>query len=107
MFLDDGGVRPAPFGRVPPHFTRPVPWSGKARVGKDEVMEEPEPSPSGELSGERAAARRFRRIAEGVVDALLESAPETATTLGDHRFDDRLSDLSAEGIGARADLLRD
>jgi uncharacterized protein (DUF885 family) len=70
-------------------------------------MEEPDPNPRGELYGERASARRFRRIAEGVIDALLESAPESATELGDHRFDDRLSDLSADGVATRADLLRD
>jgi len=70
-------------------------------------MEEPEPIPRSELSGERASARRFRRVAEGVVDALLESAPETATQLGDHRFDDRLGDLSPDGVATRADLLQD
>ena len=57
-------------------------------------MDDPEPGPREGLFGERAAARRFRRVAERVVDALLESAPETATELGDHRFDDRLDDLS-------------
>ena len=65
-------------------------------------MEDPE-----RLTGGLAGTHRFRRVAERVVDGLLESAPETATALGDHRFDDRLDDLSAEGVAARADLLRD
>jgi uncharacterized protein (DUF885 family) len=65
-------------------------------------MEDPERLTSGP-----AGTRRFRQVAERVVDGLLETAPETATALGDHRFDDRLDDLSAEGVAARADLLRD
>ena len=32
---------------------------------------------------------------DGVLDAMLAAAPEAATELGDHRFDDRLTDLSA------------
>jgi uncharacterized protein (DUF885 family) len=41
-----------------------------------------------------------------VLDALLELSPEGATELGDHRFDDRSSDLSAAGVAHRADVLR-
>ena len=36
----------------------------------------------------------FRRLAGRIVDELLESEPVAATWLGDHRFDDRLPDLS-------------
>ncbi len=54
-----------------------------------------------------AVTHRFRQVAERVVDGLLETAPETATALGDHRFDDRLDDLSPEGVAGRADVLRD
>src|SRR4051794_9644850 len=104
--LLSGGFRRTSHGRARP-LGRPAGAPRPARLGKDDVMEDPEPARSGDLFGERAAARRFRRGAEGVADALRESAPETATALGDHRFDDRLSDLSAEGIAARGDLLRD
>jgi uncharacterized protein (DUF885 family) len=65
-------------------------------------MEDPERLTSG-----FAGTRRFRQAAERVVDGLLETVPETATALGDHRFDDRLDDLSAEGLAVRVDVLRD
>ncbi|MFP5316784.1 MAG: DUF885 domain-containing protein [Acidimicrobiia bacterium] len=38
----------------------------------------------------------LRALAEEYWDALLEVNPTTATVLGDHRFDDRIEDLSAE-----------
>jgi uncharacterized protein (DUF885 family) len=47
----------------------------------------------------------FRRVAEQVLDAVLEASPEAATELGDHRFDDRLSDLSPDGVAARVAML--
>jgi uncharacterized protein (DUF885 family) len=50
---------------------------------------------------------RFRRVATSVLDAVLAASPEAATDLGDHRFDDRLSDYSATGVAGRADLLAD
>jgi uncharacterized protein (DUF885 family) len=51
------------------------------------------------------ATQRFRRTAERVLDALLELSPQTATELGDHRFDDRLDDLGADGVAHRVDVL--
>ena len=50
---------------------------------------------------------RFRRVATSVLDAVLAASPEAATDLGDHRFDDRLTDWSSSGIAERADLLAD
>jgi uncharacterized protein (DUF885 family) len=38
----------------------------------------------------------LRCLAEEYWEALLEASPTTATILGDHRYDDRLEDLSAE-----------
>src|SRR5687768_9650948 len=38
----------------------------------------------------------LRDLAEEYWDTLLEASPSTATLLGDHRYDDRLEDLSAE-----------
>ena len=45
----------------------------------------------------------FSGLAGRVLDELLERHPEAASTLGDHRFDDRLTDLGPE---ARDDDLR-
>jgi uncharacterized protein (DUF885 family) len=66
-------------------------------------MEEPERT----AARESAATRRYRHLAAAVLDGLLETAPETATALGDHRFDDRLDDLSADGVATRAGVLHD
>jgi uncharacterized protein (DUF885 family) len=79
------------------------------------VMDEPESARGAAGEHERtgqgfpdtAAARRFRVVAERVLDGLLESSPQTATELGDHRFDDRLDDLSPQGVAARVAMLRD
>ena len=45
------------------------------------------------------------RLAEDYWDTVLEAAPTTATLLGDHRFDDRLEDLSAAGEARLRDRL--
>ena len=44
------------------------------------------------------AEATFGALADRVVDGLLARDPVTATWLGDHRFDDRLADLSEEGV---------
>ncbi|MGN9764569.1 DUF885 domain-containing protein [Micromonospora sp. SD12] len=49
----------------------------------------------------------FVPLAERIVDALLESRPGLATTTGDHRYDDRLPDLSAETVAADQAMLRE
>ena len=49
----------------------------------------------------------FVPLAERIVDALLESDPRLAASAGDHRFDDRLPDLSADGVAADVAMLRD
>ncbi|SCG18355.1 Uncharacterized conserved protein, DUF885 familyt [Micromonospora echinofusca] len=49
----------------------------------------------------------FVPLAERIVDALLESRPGLATTTGDHRYDDRLPDLSAEAVAADQAMLRE
>jgi uncharacterized protein (DUF885 family) len=43
----------------------------------------------------------LRDLAEEYWETVLEASPTTATLLGDHRFDDRLEDLSAEAEQAR------
>ncbi|MEU8000119.1 DUF885 domain-containing protein [Catellatospora sp. NPDC049111] len=49
----------------------------------------------------------FAPLAEHIADALLESSPELAAAAGDHRFDDRLPDLSPDGTTADIGMLRD
>jgi hypothetical protein len=50
---------------------------------------------------------QFAVVAERIVDAILEHSPATAADAGDHRFDDRLPDLSAEAVAADVAMLRD
>src|SRR5688572_17498644 len=40
----------------------------------------------------------FADLARQTLDELLERHPEAASTLGDHRFDDRLTDLSPAAL---------
>ncbi len=49
----------------------------------------------------------FRELADRIVDDLLAADPVGATALGDHRFDDRLPDRSAAGVGAELLALED
>ncbi|HVF72136.1 MAG TPA: DUF885 domain-containing protein [Chthoniobacterales bacterium] len=41
---------------------------------------------------------RFQKLAKDYIEGLLQSNPEYATALGDHRFDDRLTDYSDEAV---------
>ncbi|MFC7544865.1 DUF885 domain-containing protein [Plantactinospora sp. GCM10030261] len=49
----------------------------------------------------------FVPLAERIVDALLASRPDLATEAGDHRFDDRLTDLSGTAVAATGAMLVD
>jgi hypothetical protein len=49
----------------------------------------------------------FVPLAERIVDAILESDPALASSAGDHRFDDRLPDLSPGAVADRVAMLRD
>ena len=48
----------------------------------------------------------FAPLAERIVEALLESRPGLATSAGDHRYDDRLPDLSADAVAADQGMLK-
>ena len=48
--------------------------------------------------GTRRDSDTFAALATRTLDELLERHPEAATSLGDHRFDDRLTDLSPQGL---------
>ena len=52
-------------------------------------------------------AARFHALAEDAVEDLLRLDPEWATDLGDHRFDDQLTDLSEDGLAGAAATLAD
>jgi uncharacterized protein (DUF885 family) len=52
-------------------------------------------------------AARFHALAEDAVEDLLRLDPEWATDLGDHRFDDQLTDLSEDGLARAAATLAD
>ncbi|MYR34394.1 DUF885 family protein [Nocardiopsis alba] len=54
-----------------------------------------------------AMTRRFREVAEGVLDALLDQAPEWALDLGDTRGAHRLTDHSATADARRLAMLTD
>ena len=49
----------------------------------------------------------FAPLAERIVEALLESRPGLATSAGDHRYDDRLPDLSADAVAADQGMLKE
>ncbi len=52
----------------------------------------------------QAYAQDFTRVADKFVDEWLALNPETATSLGDHRYDGKLSDYSPEGIARAREL---
>ena len=58
----------------------------------------PQPTSSGPAQIEPAPDRVFRAQAAEFVEAELRLYPERATRLGDHRYDDQVGDLSANGI---------
>ena len=49
----------------------------------------------------------FGVVGERIVEALLASRPGLATSVGDHRYDDRLPDLSGDAIAADRAMLVD
>jgi uncharacterized protein (DUF885 family) len=53
------------------------------------------------------AQQQFGPLAERIIDGLLTADPALASSAGDHRYDGRLPDLSADGVAARAAMLRD
>lgn len=65
------------------------------------MNERPEPA------HDAAATERFRATATRILDALFEARPGWASELGDHRFDDRMADLSAGGADEYGRMLSD
>ena len=54
----------------------------------------------------RAKTSNLRPLPKNISDKLLEKNPELATSLGEHRYDDRLSDYSQAGIQAQVQFQR-
>lgn len=51
-----------------------------------------------DVSSRATADKEFERVADEYIEQLLRYNPETATQLGDHRFDDKLNDYTLSGI---------
>ena len=58
------------------------------------------------LRAASAADRSFEERARAFIEDYLRAYPESATQLGDHRYDHRLTDYSREAIDRRVDMLR-
>ena len=58
------------------------------------------------LAGRVPASTEFVTVAEAAVDDVLRLRPDLATQRGDHRYDDRLPDLSDSGVHGVATVLR-
>lgn len=54
-----------------------------------------------------AVTRQFKAIATNAIDDLLSFDPVFATYLGDHRFDDRLPDLTTKARAEQAQKITD
>jgi hypothetical protein len=52
-------------------------------------------------------AQQFAPLAERIIEAVLEASPALASYAGDHRFDDLLPDLSADGVARDVAMLRE
>ncbi len=52
-------------------------------------------------------AQQFVPLAERIIEALLAASPSLAGYAGDHRFDDRLPDLSADAVARDVAMLHD
>src|SRR5882757_5839717 len=58
------------------------------------------------ISHATPADTAFEKLARECIEDLLRSRPERATELGDHRFDDKLTDYSPAALKARAESLQ-
>ncbi len=61
--------------------------------------------PSRHDPGVTTSAAAFADLAGQVLDGFLRAYPETATRLGDHRFDDRIEDRSSSGAETKRRML--
>ncbi|HEX8956531.1 MAG TPA: DUF885 domain-containing protein [Burkholderiaceae bacterium] len=64
-------------------------------------------APGVALAGSGTADLRYEAVARGFIEKLLKAHPETATGLGDHRYDSRTSDYTTKGEQADRKLYHD
>src|SRR5947207_10798450 len=88
----------SPAGRLPKPIMKPVVYlvAGAVLLSTAQLFATPEDD-------------RFQKLAKDYIEGLLQSNPEYATELGDHRFDDRLTDYSDDAVAkelARAKVVR-
>jgi uncharacterized protein (DUF885 family) len=50
---------------------------------------------------------RFQKLAKDYIEGLIEANPEYATSLGDHRFDDKLTDYSDDAVAKELKRAKD
>jgi uncharacterized protein (DUF885 family) len=50
---------------------------------------------------------RFQKLAKDYIEGLIETNPEYATSLGDHRFDDKLTDYSDDAVAKELKRAKD
>jgi uncharacterized protein (DUF885 family) len=50
---------------------------------------------------------RFQKLAKDYIDGLIQANPEYATSLGDHRFDDKLTDYSDDAVAKELKRAKD
>jgi uncharacterized protein (DUF885 family) len=50
---------------------------------------------------------RFQKLAKDYIEGLLQANPEYATSLGDHRFDDKLTDYSDDAVAKELQRAKD
>ena len=67
----------------------------------------PPPAPPTQTREPTVTDMTFETIAKRFLDEMMALTPVNATSLGDHRFDSELDDVSAAGYGRRAALARE
>src|SRR5215217_5832999 len=50
---------------------------------------------------------RFQKLAKDYIEGLIQANPEYATSLGDHRFDDKLTDYSDDAVAKELQRAKD
>jgi uncharacterized protein (DUF885 family) len=75
-----------------------------AMAGLAGCVAAPPPAAPASPPGPTATDMTFAAIAKRYLDEMVAQTPVNATSLGDHRFDDQLDDVSTAGYGRRAAL---
>jgi len=90
-------------GRSKTDPSQRLPAARLASVTDSLPADRPASDPTRSQAGSQVA---FEALATAAVDAMLEHQPVLATSLGDHRFDDRLDDVRPAAVDAEVRALR-